>query len=233
MSNNKHSLLILPGHAIFEKGAWHGGFYGDDSYFETHVRDAVSTWQEEGYAALAFSGGRTRPELGLKSSEGEGMLEFARAEDLLGESDNVLVESFARDSFENVFFSLLVYHKQHGQWPAKLGLVSWPFKVGRFLAIAAALKLGKGLTYYESGELKDAELVARFRKINEDYNARIKQDPLHRGEEFAATRMQRVPVEITENAAYLERVKQAYGNEDLVDGVERLSPGEAPALPWK
>ena len=225
------SLIIVPGHAIFENKEWHGGFYGDTNYFETHVSDGIRLWKEKGYTALAFSGGRTRPSEDLKNSEAEGMLEFARGAGLLESGEDVLLESFARDSFENVFFSLLLFHKEYGAWPEKVGIASWPFKTGRFKAIAAVLKL-PAFEYYPSGELKDAELVEKFRKINEEYDAKMKEDPLHRSSDFAATRMQRVPPEFKDNESYLAAVKHAYGNGELINRIENITPSTSPVLPW-
>jgi hypothetical protein len=56
-------LLMLAGHAIYQGGRWHGGHQNEDRLYETHVRDAFRIFADEGYQALALSGGRSRPQL--------------------------------------------------------------------------------------------------------------------------------------------------------------------------
>ncbi len=53
-------LLMLAGHAIYAGGRWHGGHQNEDRLYETHVRDAFRIFADEGYQALALSGGRSR-----------------------------------------------------------------------------------------------------------------------------------------------------------------------------
>ena len=102
-------LLVLAGHAIYEGGQWHGGHQNEDRLYEKHVRDAFRIFGDEGYEALALSGGRSRPELAdqVSNSEAEGMLEYARGAGLARRPESVLLERYGRDSFENVFFSML------------------------------------------------------------------------------------------------------------------------------
>ena len=56
-------LLMLAGHAIYQGGRWHGGHQNEDRLYERHVRDAFGIFANEGYQALALSGGRSRPQL--------------------------------------------------------------------------------------------------------------------------------------------------------------------------
>jgi hypothetical protein len=222
-------LLMLAGHAIYQGGRWHGGHQNEDRLYETHVRDAFRVFADEGYQALALSGGRSRPQLAetVPNSEAEGMLEYARAAGLA--CDGVLLERFGRDSFENLFFSMLCFHRQFGEWPARVGAVSWKFKALRFYLIACGLRLAEGrFRFFGSGDPSGFEDFAIARV---QYDAMIVRggeivDPLHRDAQwFAPKRLGRTPREFAGNAEYLRRVKQEYGHEDLFDLVESLEPG--------
>ena len=73
-------LLITAGHAIWKDGEWYGGFPGEDVVYAAHVHAGVRLLKESGYEYLAFSGGRTRPQLEPQTgitSEAEGMKAFA------------------------------------------------------------------------------------------------------------------------------------------------------------
>jgi hypothetical protein len=51
-------------------------------------------------------------------------------------------------------------------------------------------------------------------------------DPLHRDAQwFGAKRLGRMPREFASNVDYMRRVKQEYGNAELIDLVESLEPG--------
>jgi hypothetical protein len=226
-------LLMLAGHAIYQGGRWHGGHQNEDRLYETHVRDAFRILAAEGYQALALSGGRSRPQLApeIGNSEAEGMLEYAREAGLAGPGGTVLLEKFGRDSFENLFFSMLCFHRQFGEWPSRVGAVSWKFKALRFYLIACGLRLADGrFRFFGSGDPSGFE---DFAIASVQYDSMIVRgdeivDPLHRDRQwFGAKRLGRTPREFTTNDDYLRRVKQEYGNAELIDLVESLNPGPA------
>ncbi len=238
-------LLTLAGHAIYQGGVWHGGHQGEDRLYEAHVRDAFRIFVDEGYEALALSGGRSRPELAdqVSNSEAEGMAEWARVHGIVWPRDSVLLERYGRDSFENLFFSMLCLHRQFGEWPSRVGAVSWKFKALRFYLIACGLRLAEGrFRFYGSGDPAGQPGIEEFAIASVRYDATIVRggeivDPLHRDNEwFGAKRMGRTPREFATNAAYLERVKQQYGWSDLIDLVESIEPGPAwrdVKWPWR
>jgi hypothetical protein len=232
-------LLMLAGHAIYQDGRWHGGYQDEDRLYETHVRDAFDIFAAEGYQALVLSGGRSRPHLApeISNSESQGMLEYARDAGFIETADIVLLEQFGRDSFENLFFSMLSFHHHFGEWPARVGAVSWKFKALRFYLIACGLRLADGrFRFFGSGDPSGFE---HFAIATAQYDAMIVRageivDPLHRDATwFAAKRQARTPAEFTTNAAYLARVKREYGQADLIDRVESVKPGQAwRNVPW-
>ena len=227
-------LLMLAGHAIYQGGRWHGGHRNEDRLYETHVRDAFRILAAEGYQALALSGGRSRPQLApaIGNSEAEGMLEYAREAGLAG--GTVLLEQFGRDSFENLFFSMLCFHRQFGEWPSRVGAVSWKFKALRFYLIACGLRLADGrFRFFGSGDPAGQPAIEAFAAASVQYDAMIVRggeivDPLHRDRQwFGTKRMGRTPREFASNKDYLQRVKQEYGNAELIDLVESIKPGPA------
>jgi hypothetical protein len=229
-------LLMLAGHAIYQGGQWHGGHQDEDRLYETHVRDAFRIFVDEGYEALALSGGRSRPQLADKvsNSEAEGMDEWARLHGIVWTPGSVLLERYGRDSFENLFFSMLCFHRQFGEWPTRVGAVSWKFKALRFYLIACGLRLAEGrFRFFGSGDPTGQQAVEAFAAASAQYDAMIVRgdqivDPLHRDAHwFGAKRLARMPREFASNEHYLRRVKQEYGHADLIDQVESVGPGPA------
>ena len=239
-------LLMLAGHAIYQDGRWHGGHQNEDQLYETHARDAFRIFVDDGYDALALSGGRSRPQLAdkISNSEAEGMLEYARDAGLWGRrfrlptpgeaAGSVLLERYGRDSFENLFFSMLCFHRQFGEWPARVGAVSWKFKALRFYLIACGLRLADGrFRFFGIGDPAGQPAIEAFAAASVQYDAMIVRggeivDPLHRDRQwFGAKRLGRTPREFKTNADYLARVKQEYGHADLIDLVESVDPGPA------
>ncbi len=227
-------LLMLAGHAIHQDGHWHGGHQNEDRLYETHVRDAFRIFADEGYGALALSGGRSRPQLEDKvsNSEAEGLLEYARSAGLAGSGHDVLLERFGRDSFENLFFSMLCFHRRFGEWPSRVGAVSWKFKALRFYLIACGLRLADGrFRFFGSGDPSGQPAIEAFAAASVQYDAAIVRsgeivDPLHRdGQWFGEKRLGRMPREFATNADYLRRVKQEYGDGELIDLMESIVPG--------
>ena len=53
----------------------------------------------------------------------------------------VLLEEYARDSFENLLFSLARFRGALGRYPARVTLVSWGFKAERLRLHARALRM--------------------------------------------------------------------------------------------
>jgi len=256
-------LLIVAGHAIYQNGKWYGGWPNEERFYEQHVRDGFQIWKDENYQALVLSGGRTRtndPEViadNITNSEGEGLLEFARDAGLYTSESGVLVESYARDSFENVFFSMLRFFREFESWPSRVGIVSWKFKAVRFYLIACGLKLGDGrFVFYGSGDPDIQKTIEIVSVANAKYDASIVDlgkgeihDPLHRDpHEFVAKRLDpkrgtkdRTPKEFKNNSDYLKQVKITYDKNfnpgvgkqgvagDVIDTVERIQPG----LSWR
>ena len=187
------------------------------------------------------------------------MREFVVTRGLVGSQPPiVLAESWARDSFENVFFSMLCFRHEVGDWPSRVGVVSWKFKAVRFYLIACGLKLGDGgFVFHGSGDPTLESTIRTVAAANAKYDAAIVRvgmqppdivDPLYRDAvEFGRKRTNRTSPAIHSNDAYLAEVKAAYDTGfratrkqgdvgDAIDAVERAGVGvdwETATWPWR
>jgi hypothetical protein len=247
-------VLVVTGHAIYQDYRWQGGRPGEDRYYEGHVTDGLRIARSSGYKAICFSGGRTRERRDdwpaqVINSEAEGMISFARDMGMIGcPPPFILAESFARDYFENVFFSILCFRREFGQWPSRVGVVSWKFRAVRFYLIATGIRLGDGcFTFYGSGDphlTRTREVVAATSARNDSALIQLVDgepkivDPLHRHKDaFASKRFGRMPKDCVSNEEYMVRVKTAYDEDfdlpnkrqgevsSLIDAVEKVDPG--------
>lgn len=94
---------------------------------------------EDSEALLVFSGGFTRAEAGARSEAGS----YWAVADALGwfgspaVAERAVVEDRARDSLENLLFSICRLREVSGGYPARVTVVSYDFKRARFLDIHA------------------------------------------------------------------------------------------------
>lgn len=144
-------LIVVPGHAIYvgsecsharHAAHWEGtfpGYQNDDEvdlYYE-HVRTAVSITARDYNqdSLLVFSGGETRHEAG-PYSEAQGYWVLARQCNWFGYSDTVAprtaTEEFARDSFENLLFSVHRYYQVARALPERVVVCGFGFKRNRY-----------------------------------------------------------------------------------------------------
>jgi hypothetical protein len=251
VTTNMGSVVITAGHAIYRDGIWHGGFKGEDSFYARHVEAGIRLMEEGKFDCWIPSGAATRPAFETETggiSEAEGMKNYAVEHRLCSENDErILLEPWARDSMENLFFGILAYRRKTGQWPNRVGVVSWNSKALRYHLIASGMRLGGRIFFHGEGEYPsqtDLERAcaaeARFNSVIVDVNcvppAYRLIDPLLRNvREFAQKRWARMPrsfsADAAGNKAYMEQVKSAYAANDdaiaaLIDRIESLEPGE-------
>jgi len=130
-------LVIVPGHAVFNgTDPRAAGHWTTDAWLVSllphmlgHIKAALDVARKE-HGLVVFSGGMTRKAAG-RVSEGASYL---RAAVLLGwVRTRVAVEPHARDSLENVLFSLCAFKQATGAYPRKLTVVGFSFKDARFV----------------------------------------------------------------------------------------------------
>ena len=209
---NRSGVLILAGHAIYENGLWYGiRNEGDAQVYENHIHEAFTIADKEGYTALSLSGGHSRNRFesvkigGVSNSEAKGMSDYALHNGLYLQSSRLILEAWARDSFENVFFSVLAFYRCFNKWPERIGIVSWSYKNKRFETIVKEGLGFKDFKFYGSGNLRfeDAKAAIGAEKRNND-----RKDPLQRTIDFLDKRIQRTPN--GDNEAYISAVKAIY-----------------------
>lgn len=145
-------LIVVAGHAAFKDSVeqvpenpandewWVLQAFqsGEPSYYIEHIKKGAELLAEDDRSLLLFSGGRTRREAGHWS---EATTYQAIAEHYkYWESDSqyqkyvarTALEQFARDSFENLQFSLYQFYRLFGKYPRHVTVVGWKFKADRF-----------------------------------------------------------------------------------------------------
>jgi hypothetical protein len=130
---------------VFDDWVFVGCFEGEGKLLAEHIQRAVELARLQD-AALIFTGGKVRRSIVGDLSEAEADRNFATAKaSLRSDKTAVYLETFARDSLENVDFSLAlamsVVHSEAKFREIKLTFTGWEFKRERFQLHAAALRL--------------------------------------------------------------------------------------------
>jgi hypothetical protein len=108
--------------------------HGEPPFYLEHIRAGIEETAADPQAAIVFSGGATRREAGLRT-EAAGYLAAAACHDWWAHHDvraRAGLEEYARDSFENLLFTLCRFRQIEGSYPARVTVVSWAFKAARF-----------------------------------------------------------------------------------------------------
>lgn len=157
MSRNPHNLLVVPGHASFKETVnlplpenfaddTHWALQpfqkGEPPYYVEHIQAGLSNADEETF--VVFSGGRTRPESGPQWSEAKTYHEIAKLYPEYDKLAHVALEEYARDSFQNLEFSINAFRSAQGQPPRHIAVVGWEFKRQRFQFHAETLGIPSG-----------------------------------------------------------------------------------------
>ena len=159
--------VIVAGHAVVkidqidradkEANAWHLLEYQRDQGFpdiiSSHILRGTELVKGDPSSLLLFSGGETRRDVG-PISEAASYYFVAKHKHWLPEGDNydhprTFLEEYARDSFENLLFSLCRFREITGRYPAKVTVVGFDFKSKRFTDMhAKALNIPDGKFRY-------------------------------------------------------------------------------------
>lgn len=107
---------------------------GQVATFLEHMQAGVAAAAANPAALLLFSGGATRASAG-PLSEAVSYWAVANAQGWFNEPgvrDRAYTEEHARDSYENLLFSLCRFHELTGAWPRNVTVVGYEFKRARF-----------------------------------------------------------------------------------------------------
>ncbi|KAL0016272.1 hypothetical protein SO802_003341 [Lithocarpus litseifolius] len=142
------NLVMVAGHSVYtssscgkvdKEDSWFLESYqknpGQASTFVRHIKEGVVIAAKDDAALLLFSGGETRKDAGPRS-EAQSYWSVAESEGWFGREENVrwraLTEEHARDSFENLLFSVCRFRELTGTYPYNITVVSYDFKEERF-----------------------------------------------------------------------------------------------------
>ncbi|KAL2635000.1 hypothetical protein R1flu_006479 [Riccia fluitans] len=142
------NLVMVAGHAVYtssscgkadEENSWFLESYqkhpGQASTLLEHIRTGVKVAAQDDRSLLLFSGGETRKEAGPRS-EAQSYWMVAETNNWFGNTEKVrersLTEEHARDSFENLLFSICRFREITGDYPLNITVVSYDFKEERF-----------------------------------------------------------------------------------------------------
>ncbi|GME96580.1 unnamed protein product [Ambrosiozyma monospora] len=109
----------------------------DQISFLHHIYESLKVLQTDlQNSTLIISGGFTKKQ--IERSESESYLKCAQdrgliSSELKNSKDKILLEECARDSFENVLFSLALYKSKFGYYPDRITIVGFEFKRYRFM----------------------------------------------------------------------------------------------------
>ncbi|XP_031119756.1 uncharacterized protein C57A10.07 [Ipomoea triloba] len=142
------NLVMVAGHSVYtssrcegvdKENAWFLESYqkhpGQAATFVTHIQKGVEITANDDAALLLFSGGETRKEAGPRS-EAQSYWIVAESKGWFGNQESVreraLTEEHARDSFENLLFSVCRFRELTGSYPQNITVVGYDFKNERF-----------------------------------------------------------------------------------------------------
>jgi len=149
------TLVVCAGHAVYcgsdfidpkADGNWFLQSFqrGEPPFYIGHMKAAVSEAEDDN-SVLVFSGGQTRKEAGpiseaLSYWRVSNHHEWWNDKAVMGRA---LTEEYARDSFENLLFSVARFREFVGHYPHRIVVVSWGFKEERFHLHREAMRFPK------------------------------------------------------------------------------------------
>ncbi|XP_038724988.1 uncharacterized protein C57A10.07-like [Tripterygium wilfordii] len=206
------NLVMVAGHSVYtsrscqkvdKEDSWFLESYqnhpGQAATFVTHIQEGIETASKDDGALLLFSGGETRKDAGPRS-EAQSYWTVAESRGWFGKEESVrwraLTEEHARDSFENLLFSVCRFREVTGAYPQNITVVSYDFKEERFAHLhRLAIRFPESRFLYsgtpasstsrEAGLKGEALVRAQFQEDPYGCKGSLKQkklrrDPFHR-----------------------------------------------------
>jgi len=169
----RKKLLILHCYGVYHRGTFHTEYPEYTNIYKAQLTKAVNLLINGDYDVLIISGGYTKIE--VEKSEARGMLDWV--EDLglwpaKTRKSLILLEEYARDSFENILFSVCRFYQFFNEFPASVTSCTWEFNVERFKIFAKKLRI-PNFNVVPVGKREDQEKVAQ------KWTDLAKRDPLY------------------------------------------------------
>ena len=205
-------LVVVCGHAVFVGGdfsadaaaletSWYLEPYqrtpGQAAALVAHMKAGVAIANANEDSILLFSGGTTRAPAG-SLSEATSYYLVSRASGFFGAGDAVAKRAFteerARDSYENVLFSIARFRELTGEVPRRLTVVGYEFKRARFEnEHLAALRWPADRFAYEGTPAASAEREKTSGEREAGVREAFARDPYGCGAELGGKRASRDP----------------------------------------
>lgn len=143
MQTNPTKLIVIPGHAAFKQTVtlplpsditqdelWvlQSFQMGEPPFYIEHIKKGIELADQN--SLLIVSGGRTRAESGKFWSEAKTYAKIAQS--LTSEPLQLALEEYARDSYQNLKYSVRKFKSLTGVMPEKVQVVGWAFKADRY-----------------------------------------------------------------------------------------------------
>ncbi|GMH22299.1 hypothetical protein Nepgr_024142 [Nepenthes gracilis] len=206
------NLVMVAGHSVYtsssygkadDEGSWFLESYqkhpGQAATFLTHIQEGVEAAAKDEDALLLFSGGETRKDAGPRS-EAQSYWFVAESKGWFGEKQKVrwraLTEEHARDSFENLLFSVCRFRELTGTYPQNITVVSYDFKEERFANLHRStigfpesrfsyVGTPTTATAVEAAKRGEAMVKSQFQEdphgcLGSLYRKKLGRDPFHR-----------------------------------------------------
>ncbi|CAN0928597.1 Uncharacterized protein C57A10.07 [Linum grandiflorum] len=177
---NLKNLVMVAGHSVYtssscgssdKEDSWFLEAYqkhpGQASSFVAHIREGVEKLVEDKGSLLLFSGGETRKDAGPRS-EAQSYWAVAESNGWFGKEDSAkwrtLTEEHARDSFENLLFSICRFRELTGTYPHNITVVSYDFKEERFTRLhRSAIRFPESRFFYSGTPASPTSKDAAFK----------------------------------------------------------------------
>lgn len=205
------NLVMVAGHSVYtssncgkldKEESWFLESYqkhpGQAATFLSHIEEGVEAAAKDDEALLLFSGGETRKDAGPRS-EAQSYWAVAESKGWFGKDDvrsRALTEEHARDSFENLLFSVCRFRELTGSYPHNITVVSYDFKEERFAHLHRSamgfpesrfkyLGTPASLESKESALKGEAMVRGQFQEdpygcVGSLWRKKLKRDPFHR-----------------------------------------------------
>jgi hypothetical protein len=198
------NLILVAGHAVYiaedfddplGDSSWFLQDYqkGEPSFYVEHIYGGVELAAADSESLLIFSGGQTRREAGPRSEAqsywmmAKHFLWWNRASVGL----RATTEEFARDSFENLLFSICRFYECVQSYPENITVVSWAFKGKRFDLHRDTISFPKSNFVFKSVNNPIDLIVAK--KNEEKAASQFSEDVYGTGDDLGKKRVDRNP----------------------------------------
>ncbi|CAN6555704.1 unnamed protein product [Malus baccata var. baccata] len=208
---NLQNLVMVAGHSVYassscgkvdKEDSWFLESYqknpGQAATFVAHIQEGIEVAAKDNRALLLFSGGETRRDAGPRS-EAQSYWAVAESKGWFGQEDlrsRTLTEEHARDSFENLLFSVCRFRELTGTYPQNITVISYDFKEERFAHLhRAAIGFPESRFFYvgtpaistakEAARKEEAVVRTQFQEDpygcrGSLYRKKLGRDPFHR-----------------------------------------------------